>query len=131
MALGNLAPAAPAVVVVKEDLFAPRTVYFNTAKNTMPVDAAFTTYIEQAKIYLQNHADKKLLITGYTDNAGQAEKNQQLSVSRAAFVKSELMKTGIADDRMQTAGKGQDDPVAENNTAEGKAKNRRVTIQLQ
>jgi OmpA-OmpF porin, OOP family len=115
----------------KEDLFAPRTVYFNTGKNSLPVDASFTKYIEDAKTYLQNNPDKKLLVTGYTDNVGDAEKNMQLSANRAAFVKAELVKKGIASDRIESSGKGMNDPVADNTTASGRASNRRVTIQLQ
>jgi OmpA-OmpF porin, OOP family len=115
----------------KEDLFAPRTVYFNTGKNNLPVDASFTKYIEDAKTYLQNNQDKKLMVTGYTDNVGDPDKNMQLSASRAAFVKAELVKKGIDANRIESSGKGMNDPAADNNTAEGRASNRRVTIQLQ
>lgn len=121
--------ATPQPVV--EDLFQPRTVYFNTGKNTLPVDTAFTNYIEKVKAYLQSNTDKKLMVTGYTDNVGDAEKNLQLSANRASFIKSELVKQGIADERMESNGKGMNDPVSDNTTAEGRAKNRRVTIQLQ
>ncbi len=116
---------------VKEDLFEPRTVYFNTNKSALPVDTAFTNYIEKAGVYLKTHADKKLIITGYTDNVGSAERNNKLSADRAAFVKNELMKKGIADEKMASSGKGMNDPITDNNTADGRAKNRRVTIQLQ
>lgn len=115
----------------KEDLFAPRTVYFNTGQNTLPVTASFTKYIEDAKTYLQNNAGKKLQVTGYTDNVGDPEKNMQLSANRAVFVKEALVKKGIPADRIETSGKGMNDPVADNNTADGRAANRRVTIQLQ
>jgi OmpA-OmpF porin, OOP family len=116
---------------VKDDLFEPRTVYFNTGKNTLSINADLKNYLEKVKEYLQNHADKKLSVTGYTDNAGDAEKNMQLSARRAAFVKDELIKKGIEGAKIESSGKGMDEPVADNNTTEGKAKNRRVTIQLQ
>lgn len=119
------------VAPVTEDLFEPRTVYFNTGKNTLPVDTAFTNYIEKASNYLATHTDKKLIITGHTDNVGDSEKNMQLSADRAAFVKNELLKKGIANEKMESNGKGMTDPIADNNTADGRAKNRRVTIQLQ
>jgi OmpA-OmpF porin, OOP family len=114
-----------------DDLFEPHTVYFNTGKNTLPVDAAFTNYIEKVKAWLQNHADKKLSVTGYTDNAGDADKNMQLSVNRAAFVKNELSKLGISTEQIESSGKGINEPAADNSTSDGRAKNRRVTIQLQ
>jgi OmpA-OmpF porin, OOP family len=115
---------------VKDDLFEPRTVYFNTGQNTLPVDASFSEYIEKAKIYLQSHSDKKLIVTGYTDNVGNEDFNLNLSKRRAAFVKSELANKGIANDHMESVGKGMADPIADNSTDEGKEKNRRVTIQL-
>jgi OOP family OmpA-OmpF porin len=114
-----------------DDLFEPLTVYFNTGKNTLPVDTVFTNYIEKVKTWLQNHTDKKLLVTGYTDNAGDADKNMQLSVNRAAFVKNELSRMGISAGQIESSGKGINEPAADNNTEEGRAKNRRVTIQLQ
>jgi OmpA-OmpF porin, OOP family len=126
----NSATAAP-VVPLKEDLFAPRTVYFNTGKNTLNVDAELKNYLQQANTYLQSHPDKKLLVTGYTDNVGDPDKNIQLSANRAAFVKGELVKQGLTNDRMESSGKGMADPAADNATAEGRAKNRRVTIQLE
>jgi OmpA-OmpF porin, OOP family len=123
--------AATEPAVVKDDLFAPRTVYFNTGKNVLNVDAELKKYLQNAATYLQNHADKKLVVTGYTDNVSDADKNLQLSVNRAAFVKSELTKQNIAADRIESSGKGINEPAADNATAEGRAKNRRVTIQLQ
>jgi OmpA-OmpF porin, OOP family len=116
---------------IADDLFEPRTVYFITGKNTLPVDTVFTNYIEKVKAWLQNHTDKKLLVTGYTDNVGDADKNMQLSVNRAAFIKNELSKLGISTVQIESSGKGINDPAADNTTQEGKAKNRRVTIQLQ
>jgi OmpA-OmpF porin, OOP family len=122
----NAAAAAP-----KDDLFEPHTVYFNTGQNVLTVDAGLKNYLEKAKAYLSNHADKKLLVTGHTDNTGDPAKNITLSAGRAAFVKSELIKQGISADRIESVGKGMTDPIADNTTTEGKAKNRRVTIQLQ
>jgi OmpA-OmpF porin, OOP family len=119
------------VAAVKEDLFQPRTIYFNTSQSTLKVDAALKDYLQKANAYLQTHPDKKLIVTGHTDNVGKPEVNVELSAGRAAFVKAQLTKQGIANDRMQSSGKGMTEPIADNNTADGKAKNRRVTIQLQ
>jgi OmpA-OmpF porin, OOP family len=111
-------------------LFDPRTVYFNTGKNTLNVDAELKDYLAKATAYLKEHSDKKLMITGHTDNVGDPARNVTLSANRAAFVKSELVKQGMIDASIETEGKGMADPIADNNTADGKAKNRRVTIQL-
>jgi OmpA-OmpF porin, OOP family len=54
-----------------------------------------------------------------------------LSVSRASFIKAELAKKGIPENRMESTGKGMNEPVADNSTDDGRSKNRRATIQLQ
>lgn len=111
-------------------LFDPRTVYFNTGKNTLNVDAELKDYLAKATAYLKEHTNKNLIVTGYTDNVGDPTKNVTLSANRAAFVKAELIKQGMTDGSIEIEGKGMANPIADNNTAEGKAKNRRVTIQL-
>jgi OmpA-OmpF porin, OOP family len=111
-------------------LFDPRTVYFNTGKNTLNVDAELKDYLLKASAYLKEHTDEKLMVTGYTDNVGDPARNVTLSANRAAFVKDELVKQGMIGANIQTEGKGMTDPIADNNIAAGKAKNRRVTIQL-
>lgn len=112
-------------------LFEPYTVYFNTAENTLNTTAELENYIIKAKKYLTDNAGKKLLVSGHTDNVGDAAMNRELSAARAAFVKAELLKKGFTADQIVTSGKGPDEPAADNNTAEGRAKNRRVTINLQ
>ena len=126
MAFNSIAPAA-----VSEDLFKPYTVYFATGQNSLNVSGELQTYLQQANAYLQTHTDKKLVVTGHTDNVGNAEKNLALSAQRAAFVKTQLEQQGIAAEKINSQGKGMTEPVEDNSTAEGRAKNRRVTIQLQ
>ncbi len=79
-----------------------------------------------------SHADKdlKLDIDGYTDNAGTAEKNWLLSQLRADAVKKYLCSKGVDAARLTAAGHGQDMPVADNKTVAGRAKNRRVELQV-
>ncbi len=67
-------------------------------------------------------------ISGHTDNTGKAEKNQAISEARANAVKAYLVSKGIDESRLTAAGYGQDKPVANNKTAAGRAKNRRVEI---
>ena len=67
---------------------------------------------------------------GYTDNTGKADRNLKLSQERAASVEAELEKMGIADDRLESEGYGQEHPVASNDTEAGRAKNRRISIRV-
>lgn len=85
------------------------------------------------KIYelLNNAEATKLQIIGHTDNTGNAQANVTLSKSRANAVVTYLTNKGISADRFQLVdGKGSSEPVADNKTTEGKAKNRRVDITL-
>ncbi len=76
---------------------------------------------------LQSAPDFKVLITGHTDSDGNDAENMKLSEKRAESVKQYLnSKFGIDNARMQTAGKGESSPVADNKSEAGKAKNRRV-----
>lgn len=76
---------------------------------------------------LVSNPEVKILIVGHTDSDGNATKNQALSESRAAAVKNSLITDfGINDSRISTSGKGDKESIADNNTSEGKAKNRRV-----
>jgi outer membrane protein OmpA-like peptidoglycan-associated protein len=70
----------------------------------------------------------KLDIDGYTDNTGDAAKNQALSETRAAAVKAYLATKGVDESKMTSAGHGSDSPAADNKTAAGRAKNRRVEM---
>lgn len=76
---------------------------------------------------LQSQPSVKVRIAGHTDSDGDAAANKSLSEQRAGAVKKALEKEfGIAPDRLQTAGKGEDEPVGDNKTTAGKAQNRRV-----
>ncbi|ANI90800.1 hypothetical protein A9P82_14340 [Arachidicoccus ginsenosidimutans] len=76
---------------------------------------------------LKENSSVNIQIIGHTDNVGNAAANQQLSEQRAASVKTYLnAQFGIDNARMTTSGKGDTQPVADNNTTEGRAQNRRV-----
>jgi outer membrane protein OmpA-like peptidoglycan-associated protein len=67
-----------------------------------------------------------IVITGHTDNIGSKESNQILSLERAQTVRNWLVEHGIASNRLRTVGRGQNEPVASNETEEGQAMNRRI-----
>ncbi len=76
-------------------------------------------------------AAKKILITGHTDAVGSAAANLELSRRRAATVKKALVELGLAPGRLTTRGLGESQPLADNRTAAGRARNRRVTLSLE
>ncbi len=71
-----------------------------------------------------------IIAVGHTDSVGGDAYNQKLSVARSEAVKAYLVSKGIEKNRVYTEGKGEKQPVADNKTAEGRAKNRRVEIEV-
>jgi outer membrane protein OmpA-like peptidoglycan-associated protein len=76
--------------------------------------------------YLQNNTDKTIQISGHTDNTGKETDNLLLSENRAKAVADFLISKGIAKNRITTNGYGSSKPIADNNTEDGKQRNRRV-----
>lgn len=79
---------------------------------------------------LSSNDDISLKLSGYTDSSGNAERNLQLSKERAAAVKTYLTGKGIAEGRISSEGYGIANPLADNSTVEGRARNRRVEIEI-
>jgi outer membrane protein OmpA-like peptidoglycan-associated protein len=100
--------------------------YHNSDKKIKNFSYRLTKEIEQ---YAAS-PNAKITITGHTDYIGPAEYNYNLGLQRAERVKQLLIKKGIASERIVVLSKGEEQPVAGNRSAEGRAKNRRVEINI-
>ncbi len=92
--------------------------------------AAGQQILDEMAVALNKVGGKKVKIIGHTDSSGDANKNTVLSQQRAAAVQSYLVSKSIAADRLSTEGKGSSQPVADNATADGRRKNRRIEFEV-
>ena len=86
--------------------------------------------LEKAVGFLKEHPEYKVKITGHTDNVGDDEYNMELSVERAADVLKIFNRKGINFNRLHSEGRGETDPIASNETDEGRQLNRRIEVEL-
>ena len=84
--------------------------------------------IDQIVQMMKSNPDLKIGVEGHTDNVGTPSSNKTLSEARAKSVVSAIVAQGVSADRLSQAGFGQDKPIADNDTDEGRAKNRRVEL---
>lgn len=103
-------------------------VRFNTNKSTLSTTAKAN--LDKLIPVLNNYENTNIVIYGYTDSSGKVEYNQTLSAKRASSVKSYLGTKGIDITRIETKGLGINDPIASNETAEGRSQNRRVEFAI-
>ena len=101
---------------------------FETGKDVIK-ESSFTNLDKLADI-LSEYPEAKVDIQGHTDNVGDHDENVVLSEKRAASVQAYLGSHGIAAERMTSHGFGPDKPIADNGSASGRAKNRRVDFVL-
>jgi len=87
------------------------------------------TVLQRTADQLQRHPEIRVEVRGHTDAVGAAENNRDLSQRRAMAVRDVLIQLGVGASRITAVGYGEDYPIATNDTAEGRAKNRRVELQ--
>lgn len=111
---------------LNKDGFIALEILFDTGKSTIKTESQ--PIIDEIFSLLNTNKELKVSIEGHTDNVGNPESNKKLSNDRAKSVMNALISKGISKDRLSAVGWGQERPVADNRTEEGKAKNRRVEI---
>lgn len=104
------------------------SVNFETNKSVLTATAKAN--LDKVVPVFQSYADTDIVIYGYTDSTGRLEYNQKLSQDRAASVRSYLVSKGLGTARIKTRGMGPNDPIASNETVEGRSKNRRVEFTI-
>jgi OOP family OmpA-OmpF porin len=110
---------------------APKTFVFDnlnydTASNALTPESRPT--VETLAAILKAYPNVRSRVVGYTDNQGEPAANKTLSDARAATVKKELVTLGVTAERVETAGMGEADPIADNATEAGRAQNRRTEL---
>jgi outer membrane protein OmpA-like peptidoglycan-associated protein len=104
------------------------SIYFDTDSfRILPQSGA---ELQNLVTFLKNNGDLKVEVQGHTDSSGNAEKNKILSELRAKSVVDYLTENGIKISRLKFSGYGDKNPIATNETAEGRMLNRRTTIKI-
>ena len=128
MAAKPAAPAAPAAGAAATKVTYAADAFF--AANSAVLKAAGKAKLDDLVGKVKAINLEVIVAVGHTDSKGNDASNQKLSVRRAEAVKAYLVSKGIEKNRVYTEGKGSKQPVADNKTAEGRAKNNRVEIEV-
>ncbi|WP_034060214.1 OmpA family protein [Lacinutrix jangbogonensis] len=108
----------------------PLVLYFDTASASINLNAEQRDKVARILRFIDK-ADKASIKTiGHSDNSGNKDTNIRLALDRAEFAKNYLVRNGILSSKINSFSKGSSEPIADNNTEEGKAKNRRVVVTL-
>ena len=122
-----VAPVAPAAATTQKVTYAADA-FFDFDKSVLKPEGK--AKLDDLASKVQNINLEVIIAVGHTDSVGSDAYNQKLSVRRAEAVKAYLVSKGIDKSRVYTEGKGEKQPVASNKTADGRAKNRRVEIEV-
>lgn len=114
--------------IKKGEVFVVRNLHFAT--NKTKILPTSEEALNSLYMYLARNPEIRIKIIGHTDNVGKDDANQKLSDGRANAVMQDLIERGIAADRLQAEGRGETQPIADNDTEEGRQLNRRVEVEI-
>lgn len=106
------------------------TIKVSFLPNNSKISSQTMDELDKFADFLKEHATYQVIIYGYTDTSGNEDDNIKISKQRATSVVNALVDLGISDIRLTSIGKGSQDPIADNDTYEGRTKNRRVEVEL-
>jgi outer membrane protein OmpA-like peptidoglycan-associated protein len=121
-------PPPPAPTPVAKERLVLRGVTFDFDKATLRADAR--PVLDEAARALAGRPTTRISVEGHTDAKGSEAYNMRLSERRAQAVVDYLVKAGIAGDRLEAHGFGESRPIADNDTEDGRARNRRVELRV-
>ena len=110
------------------NLIMPGNITFASSKAT--IDGSFYSVLDSVVLVLKEFDKTLIVVAGHTDSSGSTALNQTLSVQRAQSVSNYLSSAGVLQDRIESIGFGETQPIASNDNAAGKELNRRVEITL-
>lgn len=123
------APQPPPAPTSKTMVF-PSAALFDFGKAVLKPEAKEKVKTEREKAAAEMSRADKVKVTGHTDNVGSADFNKKLSLKRAEAVRDYLVTLGADPAKLEVSGAGMENPIADNKTAEGRAKNRRVEVEV-
>ncbi|OGC09458.1 hypothetical protein A2V82_06605 [candidate division KSB1 bacterium RBG_16_48_16] len=125
-AMQQVITADAMAAAIDKDGFIALDIHFATGKAEILPES--NPIIDEIVSMMKKRPDLRVGVEGHTDITGTPESNKTLSEARAKAVAAAIVAAGISPDRLDAVGYGQDRPVADNRTEEGRAKNRRVEI---
>ncbi|AFT70461.1 Outer membrane protein-related peptidoglycan-associated (lipo)protein [Alloalcanivorax dieselolei B5] len=111
-----------------DDTLADRLIRFQSGSDQLTVDGR--RILDEMAEVMRDMGDAHVQIIGHTDNVGRRQNNVALSYARADAVRRYLIEQGVREDGLGVVGKGPDEPVADNATPEGRARNRRIEFRI-
>jgi outer membrane protein OmpA-like peptidoglycan-associated protein len=116
------------VKVTKEKIEITEKIAFRTGKAIIKIDSY--PVLDEIATVLKSNPEFNIVVEGHTDSVGSASANRKLSMKRAEAVREYIISRGIKGERLKAIGYGEDKPIADNGTDEGRSKNRRVEFKI-
>ena len=107
-----------------------KVLFAKFASNTFEPDNAFKTYVDSLRVFITGNPEKNIAITGHTDDIGNEADNEWVGLQRAKSVALYLVEQGIPKDNITVRSAGETEPIGDNNTTQGRQKNRRIVITM-